>query len=259
MGIKVRIAARNTVAVVKSGFAIPSHRLSSGEALGAERILAIFAAARRLRADAHAGTVGKPLRGKNLALLLGTPPGGEMSALHRAAQDLGARVAEVRFAEPISSASGADDIRDLARMLGRMYDAIDCATLAAATVRRIEQEAGVPVYQGLGQDDHPARALGDLMTLCDHQSPASASILFLGDPRTLRNRAFLAAAREIGFDVRVGKHPRAASSHASFVVDATRTPHWSLQAPSGPLDEARRSENHRCVMQTVLLDTIVKA
>jgi ornithine carbamoyltransferase len=260
-GIKARIAAGHTFAVVKSGFLTPAQRLSSSEPLAAGDILATFAAARRLRADARAGTIGKPLRGKNLALLLDAPPGGEPSVLHRAALELGARVAEVRFTDPTGSASAWDEIRALARMLGRMYDAVDCATLAPATVRRIEQEAGVPIYEGLGLDDHPARALADLMTLCDHGSaPASeASILFLGDPWTTRARAFLAAAREIGIEVRVGTRARAASSDATFVVDATRTPHWSLRAQTSPLDEARRSENHRCVMQTVLLDTIVKA
>lgn len=124
------------------------------------------------------------------------------------------------------SASARDEIRALARMLGPMHDAIDCATLAPATVRRTEQEACVPIDEGLGLDNHPARALADLMTLCDHGSPpaSEASILFLGDPWTIRARVFLAAAREIRFKVRVGKRSRAVSSDATFVVDATRAP-----------------------------------
>jgi ornithine carbamoyltransferase len=180
--------------------------LSPGEPLLAGKVLAVFAAARRLRTDARAGTVGQPLRGKNVALLLDTPPGEETSALHRAAQALGARVAEVRFTEPAASASasasasGRDDIRTLARMLGRMYDAVDCGTLGPAAVRQIQQEAGVPVYAGLGRDDHPARTLADLMTRAEHRSSRAS-------PRLV--------------------------------------------------DEALRSENHRCVMQMVLLDTIV--
>lgn len=176
--------------------------MSPGEPLLAGKVLAVFAAARRLRTDARAGTVGQPLRGKNVALLLDTPPGEETSALRRAAQALGARVAEVRFAEPAASAaeSGRDDIRTLARMLGRMYDAVDCGTLGPAAVRQIQQEAGVPVYAGLGGDDHPARLLADLMTRTEHRSSRASPRLF---------------------------------------------------------DEALRSENHRCVMQMVLLDTIV--
>jgi ornithine carbamoyltransferase len=258
--IKVAAAGRTTFAVVKSELSIPSARVSLGEPLAAAGILALFAAARRLQADAHAGTVGKPLHGKNLALLLGRSPCGETSALHRAAQELGARVAEVRFAEPAGT-TARDDVRDLARMLGRMYDAIDCGTLAPATVRQIEQEAGVPVYEGLALDDHPARVLADLMTLYEHRpAPASSSsILYLGDARTMRGRAFLTAARAIGFEVHLGQHTRLASNDATFVVDATHHPYWTLHSSPGLLSEARRSETHRRVMQAVLLDTIAKA
>lgn len=256
--IKAPIAAGNTFADVKSVLSIPSHRGSAGEPLAAEDILAIFAAARRLREDARAGTIGKPLHGKNLALLLDTPPGEETSALHRAAQELGARVSEVRFDDPAGSASAKDNLRCLARMLGRMYDAIDCGTLAPASVRQIEQEAGVPVYEGLGLDHHPARALADLMTLFEHRPAPGASIRFLGDPTTARARAFLPAARAMGFEMGTEERPQAGSEDATFVVDATKGPHWSLCGPAGPLDALRCSENHRCMMQAELLETIVK-
>ncbi|MDM0056798.1 hypothetical protein [Variovorax fucosicus] len=248
--IKARIAAGTTFAGVESVLTPPSHHSLPDEPPAAEDILAIFAVARRLRADASAGTLGQPLRGKNLALLLETPPGEEQSALHRAALELGARVAEVRFADPGGPAFARDGIRGLARMLGRMYDAIDCAALPPATVRQIELEAGVPVYAGLGLDDHPARALADLMTLCEHRPAPGASIRFLGDPTTPRARAFLRAAREVGL---------AESEDATLVVDAAHGSHWSLSGPAGPLDALRRSENHRCMMQTLLLETIVKA
>ncbi|WP_170855717.1 hypothetical protein [Variovorax sp. CF079] len=247
---------------MESALSLPSHRLALDKPLAAGDILAIFAAARRLQAHAHAGTIGKPLHGKNIALLLGRSPSGETSALHRAALELGARVAEVPFAEP-AGVSGRDDIRGLARMLRRMYDAIDCGTLAAVTVRQIEQEAaGVPVYAGLALEDHLVQVLADLMTLCDHRPPSASkaskpSILYLGDPRTKRGRAFLAAARQIGFEVRLGQRLQAASNDATiFVVDATHHPRWALHSPSSMLDEARRSETHRRVMQAVLLDTI---
>jgi ornithine carbamoyltransferase len=232
--------------------------LSPGEPLGAGHLLAIFAAARRLRTAARAGTVGKPLRGKNIALLIDTSSEGERSALHGAALELGARIAEVRFAEPAESAPSNDDIRTLARMLGRMYDAIDCGAMPSAAARQLESEAGVPVYQGLGMDDHPARAVADLMALCEHRPPTTtrASILFVGDPRTRRGGAFLSAAREMGFEVEMGSQWQAASNDATCVVDATNPAHWSLFAPSGPVDQVWLSANHRFVMQTVLLDTI---
>ena len=234
--------------------------MSLGEPLTSVNILALFSAARRLQEAARAGTVGKPLHGKNLALLLGRSPSAETSALHRAAQELGARVAEVKFVES-SGTKSRDDVRELARILGRMYDAIDCGMLAPATVRQIEQEAGVPVYEGLAMDDHPARVLADLMTLYEHRPAraSSSSILYLGDVRTMRGRTFLTAARAIGFEVRLGQHTRLASNDATFVVDATHHPHWTLHSSPDLFSEARRSETHRRVMQAVLLDTMANA
>ena len=254
MPVKSRIAAGPTFAVVTSSICTSPHR----EPLAARNVLATLAAAERLRTQARAGTAGQPLRGKNLALLLGPTPCGDISTLRRAAQDLGARVAEVRFTEPARPAPGRDDVLALARMLGRMYDAVDCEALAPATARRIEQDAGVPVYHGLCLDEHPARALADLMTLGEHRSPPGASILFLGDPKAARGSHFVSAARAAGFDVLVGGGPPAPND-ATFLVDARHSAHWSLLASARPLDEARRAENHRCVMQAVLLDTIVKA
>jgi ornithine carbamoyltransferase len=244
---------------VSSGIFTPPPPASIREPLVAASIFATFAAAERLRTNARAGTAGQPLRGKNLALLLGPSPAREVSALRRAAQELGARVAELRFAEPADPASGRNDVRALARMLGRMYDAVDCGALGAATVRQIEQEAGVPVYHGLCLDEHPARMLADLMTLHEHRSAPGASILFLGDPRTPRASEFISAAREAGFEVRAGDRGQPASHDANFLVDARHSPHWALLAAGRPLDEARRSENHRCVMQTMLLGAVSTA
>jgi ornithine carbamoyltransferase len=220
--------------------------------------MATMTAAERLRAQARAGTAGQPLRGKNLALLLGPPPSGNITTLRLAGQDLGARVAEVTFSEPARAAGERDDVLALARMLGRIYDAVACEALAPATARRIEQEAGVPVYHGLCLEEHPARVLADLMTLRELRPPLGAPILFLGDPKAPRGSQFVSAARAAGFDVLVGESQQA-SNEATFLVDARHSADWKLMAYARPVDEARRAENHRCVMQAVLLDTIIKA
>jgi ornithine carbamoyltransferase len=254
MRVTSRSAAGLIFAVVTFGIFISSYREPP-----AASILATLDAAERLRTNARAGTVGQPLRGRNLALLLGPSPGGDIVPLRQAAQDLGARVAEVRFTTPARPRSGRDDVLALARMLGHMYDALDCEALAPATVRQIEQEAGVPVYHGLCLEEHPACVAADLMTLREHRSPPGASILFLGDPKVPRGNSFVSAAREIGFEVLVGDRGRPASNDATFVVDARHSPRWSLLASAQPLDEARRAENHRCAMQAVLLDTLDKA
>lgn len=227
------------------------------EPLAAAKIVALLAAARRLRSDSDAVATGNLLRGKNLASLFARPAGREVSPLHRAARDLGARVAEVPFE---ADAANQVDIGTLGRLLGRMYDAIDCGALPSSTVRRIEREAGVPVYAGLGLDDHPARVIADLLTICDLGSPQAVKtgIIFLGDPGTPRGSIFVASARELGFAVQVVKAGHTASNDGAYVVDATRPSTWLLHAEGRPIEEARRSANHRCVIQTVLLDTILR-
>ena len=233
----------------------PTPLWSPDAPLGAGTTTAIFATARRLRADSHAGGAHKALRGKNLAMLLSTPSGREMSPLHRAAQDLGARVSQVRFE---ADDSKQHDIGILARLLGRMYDAIDCDALPQSTVQRIEMEASVPVYAGLGRDEHPARALADLLTLCEQGSKpdSQTNLLFIGDPLTPRSRTFLSAAREMGFSLRLAEMGRPAPNALAYVVDATHPPEWSMYAQGRLIEEVPRSENHRCVIQTMLLDSI---
>ncbi|MDM0078614.1 hypothetical protein QTH90_29695 [Variovorax sp. J2P1-59] len=251
--IKPGAGESHTVAFVKAANS-PSQLWSPVE-LCAANTAAIFSTARRLRADSHAGGTHKALRGRNLALLLSAPSGHEISPLQRAAEDLGARVAEVRFE---ADATTQPDIGALARLLGRMYDAIDCDTLPRSTVQRIEMEACVPVYAGLGRDDHPVRALADLLTLCEHGSKdmSRANLVFMGDVHTSRSSTFLLAARELGFSLQLTEFAQPASDESAYVVDATNPPGWSLYAQGRLIDEAHRSQNHRCVMQTVMLDTI---
>lgn len=247
------VAGNNLRAVMPAAPFMPIARLSSSEELTAAGILDIFAAARRLRAQWLAGMVDKPLRGRNLALLRTSPPGKGISVLHRAALDLGARVAELRFGD--AGLPPPPELRTLSRMLGRMYDAIDCGTMTSTVVRQIERDAGVTVYEGLDRDDHPARVLADLMTLYEHCPRASErSLVFLGDPHTMRSDAFLSAAREVGFQVRVGNPRQEAANDA--VVDATHPCHWSIHAPTAAPNESERMDNHRLVLQTVLISTI---
>jgi len=252
----VKVADRNTptVAAVKSDLSDASS-WQPDEPLAAAKIIALFAAARRLRTDSNARAHGNALRGKNLVLLLARPTGREVSPLQLAALDLGARVAEIPFD---TDASSQLDIGTLARLLGRMYDAIDCDTLPMATVRMVEREAGVPVYAGLGLDGHPARMIADLLTVAEHGRARNmkTGITFIGDPCTPRASIFLMAARELGFAPQIAEAEHVASNDAPCVVDATHPSTWSLYAEGRPIEEASQSANHRYAIQTVLLDTI---
>ncbi|BEP38297.1 hypothetical protein GmRootV59_56220 (plasmid) [Variovorax sp. V59] len=227
-----------------------------GDTFLAGDLSSILAHASRLKAAWRAGSAGdRPLLGRNIALLRPRPPEPDLPLLQRAALELGARVAHVRLGPPIEPTG--TKFRGLAQMLGRLYDAIDCAELAPAEVRMIEQHAGVPVYDDLEGPGHPARALADLMALRDHgcKPGPNTPIAFFGDPLAVRAKNFFEFARREGFSLRL-PDPSGAVSDAAFSVGAVDPDHWVLRAPTGPIDAAECAQNHRFALQAMLLATM---
>ena len=99
------------------------------------------------------------LRGKNLGLLC--DDSGSASLFKAAAEGLGARVAHIR--PSLSHDSDPDVVRETARMLARLYDGVECHDVPADLVRRIGDEADVPVYNGVSSPAHPTAALAGLL------------------------------------------------------------------------------------------------
>ncbi|CAN5910318.1 hypothetical protein BH11PSE13_BH11PSE13_42460 [soil metagenome] len=245
--------------------------LWSSQGLGGADVRRTFDLARRLKANALVGE-GQPLAGKNLAILRASPAQPEDSVFHSAATALGARVAHVWLGDSIGPTGS--ELQNVPKMLGRLYDAVDCGNVSAIAALQIESQAGIPVYRGL--DAHPATVLADLMALCEQlasdstpkagasaaPNEAEASMLFIGDATTGRARSFLQGARQLGFDLHfidatAEALEDAAGSAAAFVVDATDAQHWVLGGPAARIDDAQRSANHRFVLQAVLLITLL--
>ena len=93
------------------------------------------------------------LRGKNLALICASADDADALLFQRAALDLGAHLAHIRpdLSEPSTSAV----FKHTARMLGRLYQAVECQGLPPAVVAEVGREAGIPVYDALASRDHP--------------------------------------------------------------------------------------------------------
>jgi ornithine carbamoyltransferase len=58
-----------------------------------------------------------------------------------------------------------ESVKDTARVLGRMYDAIEYRGFAQLAVNDMATYAGVPVYNGMTDEAHPTQALADFMTM----------------------------------------------------------------------------------------------
>lgn len=104
----------------------------------------------------------RPLAGRYLALI-GSPERGDAQAFIDAAAALGAQVACVD-ARPLLDAP-AQRLPELARMIGQLYQGVDCCGLAPALVAQLDAHAGIPVTNGLADHTHPLRQRAGLSAL----------------------------------------------------------------------------------------------
>jgi ornithine carbamoyltransferase len=94
-----------------------------------------------------------PLRGKNIALMCSSDSG-DAKLFADAAARLGARVARIEPA-PAWLRGESQPGADTARLLEHLYDAVDCEALPPGFARHLQEQVGVPVYDGLARADHP--------------------------------------------------------------------------------------------------------
>ena len=136
------------------------HRsLTEFAAMSAQDASGLVALARELLSTSHTGVAGRVLRGKNLAVLCDTVDADGAELFQRAASDLGAQVAHLR--PSLSRFSTPQEVQHTARVLGRLYDAMDCVGMPADLVHQIGVAAGVPVFEAISSSRHPTARLAD--------------------------------------------------------------------------------------------------
>ena len=127
-------------------------------------VTAVVFNARNLQLAAEAGKTEPLLRGKKFGLLCEDDEGGgdgDAALFRRAAVELGAHVAHLR--PSLSELSTPQDVQHTARMLGRLYDAVECQGMAFGLVQQMGVDANVPVYDGIATRNHPTARFTDLL------------------------------------------------------------------------------------------------
>ena len=143
------------------------------------------------------------LRGKNIALIFEKDSTRTRCAFEVAAYDQGAHVT---FIGPSGSHMGhKETVKDTARVLGRMYDAIEYRGFAQATAEQLAEHAGVPVYNGLTDEWHPTQILADFLTFREHVPKPLDEVVFcyLGDARFNMANTYLVGGAKLGMDIRI--------------------------------------------------------
>jgi ornithine carbamoyltransferase len=167
-------------------------------------LIYILDLARDLKRAKYAGTEVRLLRGKNIALIFEKASTRTRCAFEVAAYDQGANVT---YLDPTGLHMGKkESIKDTARVLGRMYDAIEYRGSAQHIVEELAQYAGVPVFNGLTDEFHPTQMCADIMTMREYmpQPWHDFSYAFVGDARSNMGNSLMIAGCLMGMDVRIG-------------------------------------------------------
>ncbi|WP_299788436.1 ornithine carbamoyltransferase [uncultured Marivita sp.] len=156
-----------------------------------------------LKAAKYAGTEQPKLQGKDIALIFEKDSTRTRVGFEVAAYDQGARVT---YLGPTGSHIGhKDSVKDTARVLGRIYDAIEYRGFGQKVVEQLAEFSGVPVYNGLTNEFHPTQILADFLTMQEHvEKPLhQVAYAFLGDAGNNMGDSLLIGGAKMGMDVRL--------------------------------------------------------
>jgi len=159
--------------------------------------------ARDLKRAKYAGYEVQKLRGKNIALIFEKPSTRTRCAFEIAAYDQGANVT---YLDPAGSHIGKkESIKDTARVLGRMYHAIEYRGASQEVAEELARWSGVPVFNGLTDEFHPTQMAADLMTMREHAPKPwhDISYCYVGDGRSNMGNSLMIAGCLMGMDVRI--------------------------------------------------------
>ena len=167
-------------------------------------LLYLLDLSRDLKRAKYSG-LGRPtLVGKNIALIFEKTSTRTRCAFEVAAHDEGAHVT---YIDPTSSQIGhKESMKDTARVLGRMYDAIEYRGAGQQTVEELAEYAGVPAFNGLTDEFHTTQMLADVLTMTEHCPKPLSDIAFavVGDGRYNVANSLLLIGAKLGMDVRIG-------------------------------------------------------
>lgn len=146
----------------------------------------------------NTGLKGKLLQDKNIVLLFDKTSTRTRCAFEVAAFDEGANVTFLSN----SQMGKKESLEDTANVLGRMYDGIEYRGFAHSVVEDLAKFSGVPVWNGLTDDDHPTQVLADFLTAIEHiNKPLNKmKMVYVGDGRNNVANALFIGATKVGMN-----------------------------------------------------------
>ena len=164
-----------------------------------EEIAYLLDLAAELKAKKKAGELHKYCYGKNIALIFEKTSTRTRCSFEVASADLGMHAV---YLDPKASQIGKkESIRDTARVLGRMFDAIEYRGFGQERVEALAEFSGVPVYNGLTDEFHPTQILADFLTIREHFGKLEGiKFVYMGDARFNMANSLMVGCAKMGLN-----------------------------------------------------------
>lgn len=169
--------------------------------LTAEDFQALLSRAARLKAERRSGTEQPLLNGRHIALIFEKPSTRTRIAFEVAAAQQGARTTVLDSGS--SQIGHKESIADTARVLARLFDAIEYRGSRHADIIEFADASDVPVYNGLTDTWHPTQVLADFMTMRELRPEGPLRYAYVGDARYNMGNSLLVLGAIMGADVRI--------------------------------------------------------
>ena len=168
-----------------------------------EEIKYYLALAAKLKADKKSGKEVQSLKEKNFVLIFEKDSTRTRCAFEVGAADQGAHT--TYLGPNGSQMNKKESLKDTARVLGSMYDAIEFRGFNQADVETLAKFSGVPVWNGLTDMDHPTQTLANLLTLQENiDKPLNEiSFAYVGHGQSNMCNALMSGAVKMGMDFRL--------------------------------------------------------
>jgi ornithine carbamoyltransferase len=167
-----------------------------------EEIAFLLELSHQVKRERRAGNISQRFLGKTLALLFEKRSTRTRCAFETAFGEEGGHPVFLSSADIQLGAK--ESIEDTARVLGRMFDAIQFRGFKQEMVEALAEYSGVPVYNGLTDLYHPTQILADLMTVQEVFGRLKGiKLVYAGDGRNNVARSLLIGCSKVGTDYTV--------------------------------------------------------
>ncbi|WP_058234975.1 ornithine carbamoyltransferase [Devriesea agamarum] len=183
------------------------------------------------------------LTGRNIALLFEKTSTRTRAAFTVAAQDLGAHAEFLGKAD--IQLGKKESVRDTALVLGSMFDGLEFRGFQHAHVEELAKYAGVPVWNGLTDQEHPTQMIADFMTIVEEFGELSGRTLaYFGQGRNNVQNSLMLTSAILGMDYVNATPPELAPDPEilSLAQEFAKDSGASITVTHDPLEAARKAD-----------------